>query len=172
MEESAEPRRLEDDGVPHDQRGDQRREGLVERVVERPHAEDDAERGAAHLRRDSLLDREARGRPVEVLQRLDRVADVVDRPVELLAGVGEALADLPHQEADDLLAVLPHPARKLLHAADPPLDRHRGPGAAPEVPRLHGRLEDLERLVGAERRDPTDDLGRGGRAAFVRLADR
>ena len=88
-----------------------------------------------------------------------------------LLGVGEALADLPHQEADDLLAVLPHPARELLHAADPPLDRHRGPGAAPEVPRLHGRLEDLERLVGAERRGPADDLGRGGRASFVRLAD-
>ena len=73
VEESTHAWRLEDDGIAHDERRDERGECFVERIVEWAHAEHDAERGAADLADDSLLDDEARGHAVEILQGVDRV---------------------------------------------------------------------------------------------------
>ena len=133
--------RLEHDGVAHQQRGDQRREGLVQRVVVRPHAQHDAERRAADLPDRALGDHEARVRVVELLQRIDRLQHVGDGAVELLLRIGEALADLPHDQVHDKLALRNHPLDEILHARDALLDLHRRPLAAAGVVRAHGGVE-------------------------------
>ena len=156
-EQRAEARRLDDGAVPHDQRRDQRRERFVERVVVRPHREDHAERRAADLRQHPLLDDEAGGRAVEFLHRVDRVAHVLRRAVELLARVGERLADLPREEPHDLVPPLLHPEQELLDAADPLRDRHRRPRAAAAVEGARRGVERRQRRLLVHRREAPDE---------------
>ena len=142
-QQRAVPRRLEHHGVAHDQRRDQRGEGLVERIVVRPHAQHDAERGAPDLPDRAFDDVEARVAVVELLQGLDGRPDVVDRAVELLLGVGLALADLPHDQAHHLLPARDHLAREVLHAGDALGDRHGRPDAPALIVGRHGRGQRL-----------------------------
>jgi hypothetical protein len=82
VEQHAEARRLEEHDIAHDQRRDQRAEGLVHGVVVWPHAQRNADRRAADLGDGAIDDLEARVAVVEPLQLLDRGADVVDGPIE------------------------------------------------------------------------------------------
>ena len=145
------PRQLGDDGVAHDQGRDERRERLVQRVVERAHAEHRPERRAADLGEDAGARREAAGRAVHLLQALDGVADVLDRPVELLLRVGARLADLPHEEAHRLLAHLLHAGDEGEHRVDACAHAHRRPRPPAVVPRPHRRVERRERLLACQR---------------------
>ncbi len=178
LAERAVARQLRDDRVAHDQRRDQRRERLVERVVERPHAQHDPERRAADLGEDARARRETPGGAVDLLQRLDRVEDVLDRAVELLLGVAACLADLPHQQPHRLLADLLHARRERLHGLDPGANAHRRPAAAPVVPRGDGGVKGGEGLLRRERgvrthAPPLDPPGRfdtDGRGHLAGLA--
>ena len=146
-QQCAVPRRLEHDGIAHDQRRDQRGEGLVERIIVGAHAQHDSERRAPDLPDRAFDDEEARVAVVEFLQRLDGRADVVDRSIEFLLRVGLALADLPHDEADHLLPAGDHLVREVLHAGDAVRDRHGRPDAAPFIVSRHRRGQSLLGLL-------------------------
>ena len=83
-QQHAELGRLEHHGVAHDQRRDQRGEGLVQRVVVRPHAQGHAQWGATDLAEGALFQLEAAGAAVQVLEGVDGVDDVVAGAVEFL----------------------------------------------------------------------------------------
>jgi len=129
-------------GVPHDQGGNQRGEGLIQRVVVGTHAEGHAERGAADLADDAVGDGEPRRGPVQVLERIDGVGDIGDGPVEFLFGVAQRLADFPHEEPDHLGTFLLHVQGKSLDMLDPVGNGHGRPCAASVVISLHGSLKD------------------------------
>ena len=132
LAEHAVPRQLDHDGVAHDQRRDQRRERLVQRIVERAHAEHHAERRAADLGEDARVRREAAGRAVDLLQRLDRVARCTATVrSNSFSRVGAALADLPHEEAHRLLAHRAMPATKARTASTRAPTRMVGHGPRP-----------------------------------------
>ena len=152
-EEDAVLRRLEDHRVAHDERGDERCEGLVEGIVVGAHAERDAQGGAAHLGHDPLHLLEARAGPVELLDRRERVADIRDGAVKLLLAVGAALADLPDKRLDDALADGDHQVEKPLHAADPRCHRHRRPDPTPLPPRGRGSRKRFEGFGLAQQRE-------------------
>ncbi len=59
MEQHADPRRLENDCIAHDESRDQRREGFVEGIVKRSHAQDNTERSTSDLANNALGDGKA-----------------------------------------------------------------------------------------------------------------
>jgi len=98
---------------------------------------------------------EARRGPIQLLDGVQGLADVIDRPVELLARVPPGLAHLPHQQAGDLLAARDHRLGEVLEAPDPVHQRHGRPSSAPGIPGPGGGIHGLEGLRG----------GHGGEAA-------
>lgn len=70
-----------------------------------------------------ILDHEARRSAVKLFQGIDRVADVLDRAVELLLGIDAGLGDFPHEEPHDLRTRSHHPERKVFQATNPRGDR-------------------------------------------------
>jgi hypothetical protein len=74
-------------------------------------------------------------------QRIDRLRHVGDGAIELLLRIGKALADLPHDQVHDLLALRDHPPDEVLHARDALLDLHRRPFAAARIVRAHRGVE-------------------------------
>ena len=133
--------RLDHHRVAHDQRRDKGGVGFVQRVIERAHRKAHPERRAPDLGDDAAVEREARTGAVEILERVDGAADVLDRAVELLAAVVQVLADFPHQQAYDLFARRSHAGQELFHGFDPARDAHRRPCAVPAVPGPRGRVE-------------------------------
>ena len=125
---------LKHDGVAHEQRRDQRRERLVQRIVVRTHAQHHAERRAADLPDRALDDHgKARTAVVEILQRGERLPDVVDGPVKLLLESARLLP-ISHMISCETDALLRHHLlHEILHAVDAIGDRHRRPLAAPAV---------------------------------------
>ncbi len=99
------------------------------------------ERRAPDLADRALDHREARVAVVLLLQGLDGGADIVDRAVELLLRVGKALADLPHDQAHDLLPPRLHLPGEVLHAGDALRHLHGGPLAPAIVVGRHGRRQ-------------------------------
>ncbi len=133
--------RFEHDRVAHQQRRNQRGEGFVQRIVVRPHAQHDPERGTADLTDRAFDDDEPGVVVVEVLQRGDRLLDVVDGTVEFLFRVGETLPDLPHDQLGNRAPLRDHLPDEVLHALDALGDRHRRPFAATAVVCCDGRIQ-------------------------------
>ena len=127
VQQHAVPGRLENDGVAHQQRRNQRGEGLVEGVVVGPHAQHHAQRTAADLRDEPLLDGEARRGAVELLERLHGVPDVLHRPVEFLPRIGQRFPDLPHQQPHHFVADGDHARDEALESANAFGHRHARP---------------------------------------------
>ena len=80
---------------------------------------------------------------VELLQSLDGRPDVIDRSVELLLGIGLALADLPHEEANHLLPASDHLVCEVLHAGYAVCDRHGRPDTSALIVSRHCRGQGL-----------------------------
>jgi len=87
-------------------------------------------RHAADLAERALLQLETAGAAVQLLQRMNGVDDVVAGAIELLFGILEVLADLPHQQLDHRLALLAHARQEGLHMGDALSHTHGWPGAA------------------------------------------
>jgi len=136
---SPKARRLENHGVSHDQGRNQRREGLVQRIVIRPHAKHHAKRRAPDLADGALDDLKARIVVVEAAQGFDGGAHIVDGAVEFLLGIGQALGDFPHEQPHDLGAAGHHLPDEVLHAGNAVGDLHGRPDAAAAVIGLDGR---------------------------------
>ena len=155
-QQHAELGRLEHQRVAHQQGRDQRGEGLVERVVERSHAEHHPQRRPPDLPEDIPGDDETRRDPIQVLHGLDRVLHVIDGTVELLFRILVGLADLPHQQLDDLAFLLTHPVGEIRQGLDAPLDGHGRPGAPALIVGLGGGLQCLQRFLASQFRVAAD----------------
>lgn len=129
--------RLENHGIAHHQRRDHGGEGLVHRVVEGTHAQYDAKRGAANLGDHAFLLDKTRVRVIDLLDRIDGGAHVFDGAVEFLFRVGEAFADFPQNELNNLASLDADQADEMLQAGDPLGDQHRRPDAAAVVIGAH-----------------------------------
>ena len=146
-QQHAELGRLEHHGIAHDQRRDQGGEGLVQRVVVGPHAQGHAQRHAADLAEGVLLQLEATGAAIQLLERTYGVDDVVAGAVELLLRILEVLADFPHQQLDHLLALLAHARQEGFDMGDALRHAHGRPGALAVVIGAHRRLQSHQRRL-------------------------
>ncbi|MNP02672.1 hypothetical protein D3C76_945320 [compost metagenome] len=156
-QQHAELGRLEHHGVAHDQRRDQGSEGFVQRVVVRAHAQRHAHRHAADLAEGALFQFEAAGAAVQFLERLDGVDDVVAGAVELLLGVLEVLADLPHQQLHHRLALFAHAGEECLDVLDALGHAQGRPQALAVVVGCDCRIQRRQRGVGVEQRCAAED---------------
>ena len=107
VREAADGRELEDGAITHQQRGDQHRVHLIQRVVERREPEHHADRPApyphahaAHL--SPVFEALSEGRVG--LERSDGGGHKVHRAIELLGSIPRVLGYLPHQHVDYLVA--------------------------------------------------------------------
>jgi len=98
VEENPQLRRLKNHRIAHDECRDQGGEGFIKRVIEGAHAENHAKRRAANLPDHTLLDNKTGRKPVQILQGINGVPDVVDCPVKLLFGIRQRFSYLPHLE--------------------------------------------------------------------------
>ncbi|OPZ80068.1 MAG: hypothetical protein BWY76_03463 [bacterium ADurb.Bin429] len=153
VQQHAVTRRLEHGRITHDERGDESGESFIKWVIVRPHTEDDTERRAANLRHHVLLDNETRGHAIQFFHGVNRVADVIKGAVEFLAGVPQALANLPHQQRHHFLAHLLHAESELLHMTDALAHRAGGPVAAALIVGAHGGIKRGQRRVFRHQRE-------------------
>mmetsp|Transcript_2712 Transcript_2712/g.7961 ORF Transcript_2712/g.7961 Transcript_2712/m.7961 type:complete len:322 (+) Transcript_2712:974-1939(+) len=147
--------------IAHEQRGDERCVGLVQGVIVRSQAHDDpnsrpTDKGPS--RTDVL--------PLVIvfggIGHADGGNDLTNEhhgPIELGLGILAILANLPHEDGDDGLAVLGKFAHKVLDGLDSTPEAHLRPLARPTVPRLAGCVQYLQRLIGGELWRLTDDDG-------------
>ena len=148
--------RLQNHGVAHEQCGYQRREGLVERIVERSHAEHHTQGSASDLADDSLLDGEPGRIAVQVFHCGEGIVDVLNGPVELLKRILERFADLPHQKSHDPVLGFDHPENEAFHMFDPIGHRQGGPQPPSVIIGGNRRIQGLKRLRFRQQRIFTD----------------
>ena len=158
-QQHAEAGRLEQHRVAHDEGWNESRKRLVEGIIVRTHAQHDAKRCAANLADRPLSNDEAGAVIIQLLERVDGCGNVGNGAIEFLLGIGQGLADFPHDEADDLVPLCQHLPRKVFHAGDSISDRRRRPSAAAVGIGFDGRGERRLRRLGRPLRIGAD-LGR------------